>query len=619
MSSHLKLCVRFLLIALVGLATTTAVAAAGDEVVGRVTDVTLYRGQAMVTRAIPLAGPVGSVEIVVGSLPEQIVSDSLFAEGSEGTEVRAVRYRTRAVGETPREEVRKLDEIVEQVNDSLAQSKSQAQLLAKQTAYLDQLEGFVAPTAKVELSKGVLNAESLKAITEFSFEQRKAIAENQLVLTQTDRDLNEQLSLLQRKRAELTDGSSKTVREAVLFLEKHAEGEQTVRLTYQVSNCGWSPTYTFRAGDDLKKVDVECSALINQITGEEWNGVTLTLSTASPALSAAGPGLASFPVTLTQAAAQAKLTQRDLTSQIQSIRGRQSVAIQNNLNSLNLSDNIGSSWAANAAANEYQNLEILNGKEVLGMLRMESARAVEGPSLSYQLPGTVSLASRSDQQMVRILQTAFESHFYHVATPVLTSFVYREAELKNLSEKDLLAGPITVYLNNRFVGRSEIPTVARGQTFVVGFGADPQLRARRELADRKEAIQGGNRELSFKYRLVVENYKTEVVPVRIFDRMPHSDQSTDVRIALGELKDPLSEDEVYVRTEKSKGILRWEIDIPAAATGKDARIVEYGFTVDFDRNFALSAVGVGGGGDDPAAPAALQEDFEMMQRSRLKR
>ena len=614
MRSNSKLIVRFLLIGLIGLATASAMAAAGEEVAGRVTDVTLYRGQAMVTRTIPLAGPAGGVEIVVGKLPEQIVSDSLFAEGSEGTEVRAVRYRTRAVGEAPREEVRKLDETIEQVNDALAQSKSEAELLAKQAAYLDQLEGFVAPTAKVELSKGVLDAESLKSITEFSFEQRKKISEKQLELARTDRDLNKQLSLLQRKRAELTGGSSKTVREAVLFLEKRAGGEQSVRLTYLVSNCGWSPTYAFRAGDDLKKVDVECSALINQMTGEDWSGVTLTLSTASPALNAAGPGLAAFPVTLRQAAEQAKLTQRDLTSQIQSIRGRQSVAIMKNQNSLNFSDNIGSSWAANAAANEFQNLEILNGKEVLGMLRQESSQAVEGPSLSYQLPGSVSLASRSDQQMVRILQTAFESRFYHVATPVLTSFVYREAELKNLSKNDLLAGPITVYLNGRFVGRSEIPTVARGQTFVVGFGADPQLRARRELADRSEAIQGGNRELSFKYRLVMENYKTEVVPVRIFDRMPHSDRPTDVRIALGELKDPLSEDEVYVRTERPKGILRWEIDIPASATGKDARILEYGFTVDFDRNFALSAIGVGG---NAAAPAELQQDFEMLQRSRV--
>ena len=69
---------------------------------------------------------------------------------------------------------------------------------------------------------------------------------------------------------------------------------------------------------------------------------------------------------------------------------------------------------------------------------------------------------------------------------MLTSYVYREAELANSSDQDLLAGPITVYLDGRFVGRGEIPTVA-GQTFVVGFGADPQLRARRSSSTSKTA------------------------------------------------------------------------------------------------------------------------------------
>ncbi len=189
--------------------------------------------------------------------------------------------------------------------------------------------------------------------------------------------------------------------------------------------------------------------------------------------------------------------------------------------------------------------------------------------------------------MVRVFQTTFKSAFYCVAAPVLTSQVYREAELLNTSDEDLLAGPITVYLEGRFMGRAEIMTVARGQTFVVGFGADPQLRARRELADRAENLQGGNRELAFKYRLVVENFKGEAVPVRVFDRLPYSDRPNDVRVQLGDPKDPLSTDKVYLRTERPKGLLRWDITVDGNATADKARIVDYGFTVDFDRNLAI--------------------------------
>jgi hypothetical protein len=181
--------------------------------------------------------------------------------------------------------------------------------------------------------------------------------------------------------------------------------------------------------------------------------------------------------------------------------------------------------------------------------------------------------------------------------------------LKNQGDQDLLAGPITVYLDGRFVGRGEIPTVARGQTLVVGFGADPQLRARRELAERTEDIQGGNRELSLAYRLVIENYKDENVVVCVLDRLPHSDRPGDVRVTLGALKDPLSADELYVRTERPKGILRWEIEVAAGSTGKDARMIEYSYSVDFDRNFWLTTA--------KDRPQEQQQEFEMMQRGRM--
>ena len=87
-------------------------------------------------------------ELVVGDLPEQVVADSLFAEGGEGIEVRAVQFRSRAVGEEPRNEVRKVDEGIEQVNDKLLENTKAQERLTKQTAFLDQLDGFVAASAK---------------------------------------------------------------------------------------------------------------------------------------------------------------------------------------------------------------------------------------------------------------------------------------------------------------------------------------------------------------------------------------------------------------------------------------------------------------------------------------
>jgi uncharacterized protein (TIGR02231 family) len=615
----------------------------------------------MVTRTIPLEGAAGAREIVVGQLPEQVVPDSLFAEGNEGVEVRAVRFRARAAGEDPREEVRKLDASMEELGEKVQMNQRQREMLAKRAEYLNRMEEFGTATAKSDLARGVLDATALQKITLFSFEQREAVVKGMAELERSEKKLASQLNVLRRARDELTQGVAHRVREAVLFVEKRGEGKAAVRLNYLVGSCGWSPSYAFRAEKDGKNIQVECNALIHQMTGEDWKQVELTLSTASPSLSAAGMGLAPFSVRLTKDAGR-KLSENELNAQAESFQGQQRAAVEQNRKATNLNDNIELSWMANRAANDLQTLELASSASAFNRNADLRLRETEGPSLSYPLTGSVSLASRNDQQMARILRTTFQSRFYHVASPVLSSYVYREAEMTNVCSSDLLAGPVTVYLDGRFVGHCEIPTVARGQTFVVGFGVDPQLRARRELVGRTEGAQGGNRELGFKYRLVLENYKSLPATVRLFDRLPYTDRPAEIRVKLGELRDALSKDDLYLRTEQPKGILRWDIEVPANATGSKVRMVEYGYSVEFDRSFSLNMPESGlpraepsKGGASVAVPQRVQtspmdgryqppasvnqpmpaprpakpnaspadgdsrRDFEEMQRARLKR
>jgi hypothetical protein len=625
---------RPLLPAACGLAlafATTPVHAAAAE--GRVTEVTLYRGQAQVTRTVPVEGAAGRVEVVVGNLPEQIVPNSLFAEGGDAVEIRAVRFRTRAVGEEPREEVRALDKQILDTQQQLELAQKRQALLVKRTEYLAKLEGFVAPTAQSDLTKGVLDAEALERLTSFTFAQHDTVATEEVQLANQIRELGEQIELLNRQKAELTAGASQTIREAVVFLQKTAEAPAEIRLNYLVGNCGWSPSYTMRAGGDRKQIRVEYNALIHQLTGEDWNDVELTLSTATPALSASGPGLAPFRVTLSADpgvnpnAANMPAQSDGEGQQSQAFYGRgmsksqviDQLADLNNKrtefgaainNASNFADVNRLSWDLNTFACSVQQLELNGDATTLGVLRSEGADQRDGPSLSYKLGSGVSLASRSDQQMVRIMQTDMDSQFYHVAVPVLTPYVYREAELKNSSDEDLLAGPMTAYLDGRFVGQGELPTVARGQKFVVGFGANPQLHARRELVNRDDKIQGGNRETHFKYRLVVENFSSEPTSVRVIDRLPHAENGEDLRVTLLDPSIAISDDKLYQRDERPLGLLRWDVEVPADAAGEDARLIDYTYTVEYDRQFVVSS---------PSSKQSQQEEFERLQRERQKR
>lgn len=583
-----------------------------ETVDSKVSRVTLYRSQALVTRNVAVPGASGPREIIVENLPPQIIPGSLFAEGSESVEVRAVRFRSRAVGETPREDIRAIEQSLKELRQLLAVNQKKIEVAAKRVQYIESLKNFVAPTAQAEITKGVLNPEALEKLSLFSFEQLAAIAEEETQLAFEQAELNEKIQLQERKFAELTAGATREVFDAVIFADKKGDADAELTLSYMVNQCGWAPSYTFRASTERSDVAVEYNALVHQITGEDWSDVQITLSTASPGLSAAVPGLAPYHVTLashsfTQAAEvqqSAPMHGEALAGQVRILRDKKNEALSAYRNSLEQSKNVDLNWRINIVANETQNLELVYSPEQIGALLAE---ADEGANIAYELASRVSVDSRNDHQIVRILSVRMKSEFYHVAIPVLSRQVYREAQLTNTGSSDFLAGPVTVYLDDRFVGKTEIPTVARGQTFVVGLGADSQMRTRRELIARKENFQGGNREVHFSYRLTVENFKPQAQNVRVFDRLPFTQDAMSVRVSLDDLATKLSEDPVYVRTEKPKGILRWDVVAAENAAGENAHVIDYAYSVDHDRNLQLTAA---------SDAKTQQQEFFELQRNR---
>src|SRR5690606_24609758 len=134
----------------------------------------------------------------------------------------------------------------------------------------------------------------------------------------------------------------------------------------------------------------------------------------------------------------------------------------------------------------------------------------------------------------------------------------------------LLGGPATVYLDDRFVGRMPLPTTASGQRLMIGLGADQQVRTRRELQNKRDEIQGGNRRLHFQYRLVIANFKSEPVTVRLMDRTPLPENPQAISTKLDEFAKPLSEDPLYLRIEHPRGILRWDVSVPGGSFGGHA-------------------------------------------------
>lgn len=591
------------LLAVTGLLAVAALASFAQEkppqpspapVSGTVTNVTAYRGQAMVTRSVPVGKGKGLMDVVVSGLPEQVFGGSLFADGGQGVEVRAVRYRTRVVGRDVSKEAAALQQALEDIAMRKRENAALTQLATQQLAYLDKLDNFMAPTATVEMSKGVLNAETIEKLTKFSFEKRAEVTKARLALTESLVKLTREEQDTQRKLQMLGGGDSRIEREAVVFVDKRVENETTLSLSYLVGAVNWRPNYNMRAESGKPSVKVEYSALVNQMSGEDWSGVELTLSTASPALIARGATLMPLYISLVERGSNPQAPQ-----DAQAYKQRRSdLKKEQQENARSGAANKPSSGAAddraqneevekslNRIADEMQAMELAASGDV-----WKQRDEAEGVSVEYKLPGATGLASRSDTQLVKIADLNLKAEFAFIGTPVLSDYVYLEAEAKNESETVLLEGAYTAYLDGRFVGRSVIPLVGRGESFGVGFGIDSQLRVSRELVEKKDEIKGGNRVVSFKYRLSVSNYKSGDVAIRLLERMPAAPRA-DIRINLVETNTELSKDRLYLRDQRNKGLLRWDITVAKGSTGADTKEVTYTYNMEYDKQME---VGPGG-------------------------
>ncbi len=566
-------------------------AAAGPSIsaTGAVSRVTVYRGQALVTRTIEAELTEDTTELVVGGLPPNIIGESIYAQTSDGIQVLSVRYRQQAVREDTRAEVRQLDARMDVLRHDLKYATEQHAHVQTQWKMFESLKDFTVSAERSDLNRGLLTYEPVGSLTELIEQKGLVYLERRLELEDKIAGLKKDLDVLERQRQGLVAGQSRTEREALVFLSGGRGQTISLELNYLVTGANWQQQYNLRADPERSAVAIEYNAVVNQISGEDWNGVALSLSTAEPTMVAAAPILEPMLV---------DLSGRMVTQQFeqQAAQPQQMVTVPSTaqFRELQMSrrHNIKRGIAANSELNElatqnqflFFNADRREAQEFQQQLA-EMAR-IEGVSVTYELPGRLTLPSRSDQQLVSIATVAAKGRFTLVASPLLTDYVYLQAEILNGSDTVLLPGPASIFRDGQFVGRGEVPLVTIGERFVAGFGIDSQIQVTRELEDKTTRIQGGNRIDTYNYRIALRNYKDTKVELRLLDRLPYAEGSS-IRIELEKVEPALSADAEYLRSLRRKGVLRWDLTLEPNTIDDKATVVVYRYTMEYDRNMQI--------------------------------
>ncbi len=562
---------------------------------GPVTSVVVYRGQALVTRSLEIPQGGGEMELLVEHLPEKILPESLYAQSDGSISVLSVRYREKMIQEDTRQEVRALQEQIlaaqRQIQNAAYNIENAGDRI---TLYREQWKLSV-DAARADLNRGILQPEAVEKLTGYLESKSIALHKEIVGLTNEKKDLETQLAELEKKLARLEKGQQKVNRQALVYIARHARSSGAIALSYLVRDAHWQPQYNLRAAADRKKTTVEYNAVVFQSSGEDWTNAALALSTAEPMMVSAPAELAPMQVTLTGLRAQ-ELQQTAISA---GGMGRQSAELDYRFQdkkfealARNRRDNIARGIQAqrelNTIAISNQMIELEADRRMLQELKEQAVavRQTEGVSVMYRLKGRLTLPSRTEQQILNIASFECPAEFVFVASPLLTDYVYLQADITNTSETILLPGPASMFRNGEFVGRSEMKLVTSGQTFVASFGIDSQIQVVREFADKKMDVELGSRTNEQHYRFALSNYKSVPVSLRLLDRIPWTDNRS-LSIELKETSHPLSTDAEYLRTERPKGILRWDLQLAPNTGAGSATIMTYVYTMKYDKSLSV--------------------------------
>ena len=546
------------------------------EIDSRITTVTVFREQANVIREIKLSAAADRQTIRVTGLPRTLRNQSIRWESEADISVRSLRVSQRKISLSKDDQQRR-QEAVASLVESIQDSAHDVAVIEQDLETIEDLVSFSSDQTNDDLIRSKLDVSSVTEIADFVMQRRRSLAKELHVARRQLQEKEDELEQTRRRFASEDQPTSSSSYDAVLSVEAPAGG--LLRLSYWVDDVSWEPQYTIHAiskPDAIDQFTVQLDGNVTQNSGEDWRDVQVVFCTGVPDLQANGPLLAPLRVAANQADGASN----------------ESMALFDTAPA----NQVPPSWEDPASWQRNVSLNIqAAGRQVYEINRRQSVqREVANDANNnladetYKVAGKIDIDHQTNSQAITIFRSDVSSPIYRVVTPLLSSFAYREAALENKTGQSLVGGNATVFLDGRFVGRTTLPPTAAGAEFAVGLGADRQVRTRRELLSREESIKGGNRLSTLKYRLVISNYHPTEIDIRLFDRLPITNDSGSVNVVADtDSFGTLSADAKYLRMQRPTGILRWDLVIPAKRFGSDAYDHHYEYTVEMDRTHSI--------------------------------
>ncbi|MEP3210106.1 MAG: mucoidy inhibitor MuiA family protein [Maribacter sp.] len=256
-----------------------------EKIPSKIKEVTVYLNGANITRVAECSLPPGASEITLSGLSTKIDESSIQISGLQAVSILSMSYD---INYMPVIE----DKVVTlPLEDRLEAIASEIALLKNSIAGLEEEEQVIYANRTVSARTQALSLEKVKEISTYYRERITAI-KNAIFRSNLEiKTLNDETRTLQKQLAELNNSPEKEHGEINIKFDAPIASKLNLKVSYQVQDAGWIPNYDIKSSDINTPLSLNYKAHVYQKTGNDWNDVSIILSTGNPNLNIAKPNL----------------------------------------------------------------------------------------------------------------------------------------------------------------------------------------------------------------------------------------------------------------------------------------------------------------------------------------
>ncbi len=249
-------------------------AAEPTGVTSQIKEVTVFLQGAQISRQAKVNIVKGTSTLIFRELPVDIDPQSIQARGEGNFVILSLLHQVNYLaGAHKTAGIQALQDTLKMLENKLAEVNGKQAVLKSEEELLVANRNLGGNDRTITMAELKLAADFYRSrLTEIKMAQIKLATETGK-LTEKIEKVRNQLS---------TIDVNKPTSEILVNITAEEASAGTLWITYTVNNAGWYPEYDIRAKDVQNPVQLSYNAKVYQNTGEDWNKVSIKLSTANP-------------------------------------------------------------------------------------------------------------------------------------------------------------------------------------------------------------------------------------------------------------------------------------------------------------------------------------------------